>query len=81
MGVHQPDNMYVQVKDLFSIPRDEPIFILRAQDQASKSTLEYYLDENADDGNDPTWMQDVQDVIDQFDDWQVRNSALVKRAD
>ena len=35
MGVHQDKEIYTKIKQLLDIPEDEPIFIIRAQDQFS----------------------------------------------
>lgn len=42
MGVHVDAEVYEQVKALLGIPADEPIFILRAQDEFSESLISKY---------------------------------------
>jgi hypothetical protein len=42
MGVHADTETYKHVKALLGIPEHEPIFILRAQDELSETTISKY---------------------------------------
>jgi hypothetical protein len=80
VGVHSTQ-VYPQIKELLQIPHDEPIFILRAQDQTSVDTLDHYISENETEGNDPSWLEEMRKVANEFEDWQIKNSRKIKRAD
>lgn len=80
MSVHDIQH-YPEIKRLLGIPEDEPIFILRAQDEVSLDTVEAYIDMSEKPGNDPTFMQNLRQVADEFNHWQVEHSDKVKQAD
>lgn len=80
MSVHDL-SVYPDIKDLLEIPQDEPIFILRAQDRSSVETLKFYTEEQVRPGNDPVFMDNLRQVKDEFEHWQIENSEKVKRAD
>jgi hypothetical protein len=80
MSVHNL-TVYPDIRDLLDIPADEPIFIIRAQDRVSVAAIEAYAHLNETEGNDPTFMDNLRQVADQFNHWQVEHSHLVKRAD
>lgn len=60
---------------------DEPVFLLRARDSASATTLEYYLTLMALLDTTPEHILSVKDVIDTFRDWRENNIELVKVPD
>lgn len=80
MGVHDTQH-YGEIKRLLNIPEDEPIFIIRAQDNISVSAIDDYMDLSERPGNDPTFMDDLRKVRNEFADWQIKNSDKVKQAD
>lgn len=89
MGVHDTDK-YPEVKRLLGIPEDEPIFILRAQDQCSVlSVFDYafrYQRAVEADGDRMNQEQrdfhaEVIDVHSQMDEWQLAHPSKVKIPD
>ena len=86
MGVHQSEEVYLEIKKLLDIPEDEPIFILRAQDQFSVSTLADYLNNvvNGTDNSHNTvgeWFNNMRQTGSKFLNWQRANEDKVKVPD
>jgi hypothetical protein len=87
MSVHDAD--YKKIKELLGIPEDEPIFVLRAQDQLSVPTIQRYAVFAM--GIEPTidrpqpftaeWLENKDAVIAEFVQWQQANPAAVKLPD
>lgn len=63
------------------IPDDEPIFILRAQDAASVSTLQAYTEGCRSWGSPPAHIDNAVAVTDRFDAWQQAHGLQVKAPD
>jgi hypothetical protein len=85
MGVHDK-NMYPAIKELLGIPQDEPIFILRAQDQMSLGTIDYYRDRYQvasalRQQPQKDFHNDLDDAYNEFDDFQSAHSSRVKMPD
>jgi hypothetical protein len=80
MGVHDVKN-YPEVKKLLGIPEDEPIFIIRAQDDVSIEAIAKYagLAEKA--GVNPNFLSGLVDVQLQFGEWRRVNREKVKIPD
>lgn len=81
MGVHQGGEVYAHIKKILGIPRDEPIFILRAQDDATPGTLSDYLANAKDVGADEEFKGEVVDVIMAFADWRSHHENSCKTPD
>lgn len=87
MSVHDAD--YKKVKELLGIPEDEPIFVLRAQDQLSVPTIQRYAVFAL--SVEPTierpqpftqeWLDSKDAVIAEFAGWQEQNREKVKLPD
>ncbi len=80
MSVHDTQH-YPEIKRLLGIPEDEPIFILRAQDDSACPMLDEYIQFNVRPGNDPSWLDNMRQTANEFNDWQVKNSDKVKQPD
>jgi hypothetical protein len=80
MSVHDTQH-YPEIKRMLGIPEDEPIFIIRGQDKVAVDAIDFYVDLSEAPGNDPSFMDDLRKVKDEFSDWQVKNSDKVKQAD
>ena len=70
-----------KIKAILNIPEDEPVFLLRAQDVSSVETLYRYIFLQEVPGNDPSFLEELRRIRNEFEDWQVKNSDKVKRAD
>lgn len=85
MGVHQSKEVYSKVKDLLGIPRDEPIFILRAQDKFSIDGIKRYReiahDKTIIGEESEEWVENVGSKINDFINWQNLNRDKVKVPD
>lgn len=83
-GVHQK-NKYAEIKEALGIPEDEPIFILRAQDQLSPSMIDLYdllymstaKAAGIDVDSSISFSNEIQAVYDEFRTWQKQNSVKV----
>lgn len=80
MGVHDTD-VYPAVKQLLGIPEDEPIFILRAQDQCALEAIPVYAQLANDAGAPKQFLAGLGDVAFQFSDWRMKNRDKVKVPD
>ena len=80
MGV-QNTTIYPQIKQYLNIPDDEPIFILRAQDILSLPTLRHYTDQASEEGADPSFLENLRQAGNTFEDWRIKNSGRVKFPD
>lgn len=91
MSVHDKDK-YAAVKELLGIPADEPIFILRAQDQIAEDSISHYAmnyRKEAQKRNDDRkltpeqrkFQRDIHAVADNFLDWQDAHEDRVKFPD
>lgn len=87
MGVHDAtDTEYKKVKKLLGIPEDEPIFVLRAQDDLAVHTLARYRNDAAtiEDANkrpNQEWMDQMDGVIQTFGGWRNANPDKIKVPD
>jgi len=81
MGVHKSKKRYAKVKKLLDIPEEEPIFILRAQDYLAFRTIDFYDREASNAGCDPSFLENLRQVKDVFNDFRVRYSELMKVPD
>lgn len=80
MGVHRLE-AYPKIKALLSIPYDEPIFILRAQDNASLQTLVEYELEAGVEGATPEFQNEIVQIHDAFLQWRSEHGASLKAPD
>jgi hypothetical protein len=80
MGVHKTE-VYPEIKALLGIPEDEPIFILRAKDNASVSTLSHYENTAAALGSSDEFCIDVSVCTDNFENWRDKNRGKTKVPD
>lgn len=60
---------------------DEPVFVLRAQDNLALPTLEQYEGFAEDNGCDPSFLEDLRQVKNRFEDWRIKNTAKIKNPD
>jgi hypothetical protein len=60
-----------------SIPEDEPVFLLRAQDVAALPTLGDYLENCRAAGASQAHMDGISSAIHRFHDWQESHTAKV----
>lgn len=72
MGVHD-SSKYPWIKEALGIPRDEPIFILRAQDDAAMLTMPRYAEAAHDAGASIQFIRDIGDVSMAFAAWRTDN--------
>jgi hypothetical protein len=87
MSVHDAD--YETVKHALGIPEDEPIFVLRAQDQLSVPTIQRYSlfaarVEPTTEQEQPfsqEWQDGLVAVIQAFTEWQQEHGDQVKLPD
>lgn len=79
MSVHDTDK-YPEIKRLLDIPEDEPIFILRAQDQIANLAIIDYISRCKGICS-KMFIGDVSDVAMAFSSWRVRNPGKVKVPD
>lgn len=74
MGTKNDDRCLSKVDD------DEPIFVLRAQDQNAVNTIFYWLSISLT-GLNPAHLIEVQNTVADFYEWQNRNPSRVKAPD
>lgn len=85
MGVHDTDK-YNDVKNILGIPEDEPIFILRAQDDLALHSVVRYKNQAAS-IEDPAkkrtgeWADDMDSVISDFTAFRNENPDRMKLPD
>jgi hypothetical protein len=60
---------------------EEPVFLLRAKDALSLATLHQYAEMASRAGCDPSFLEGVRQATNSFEDWQIKNSSLVRRPD
>ena len=71
---------YNRIQDPYNlIAKDEPVFLLRAQDKAAPATVRAWAELHTLGGGDPMLAQMACDHADEMEDWQARN--LKKSAD
>lgn len=80
MGVHDTD-AYPHIKAWLDIPQDEPIFILRAQDDASVETLASYNEIASVKGAASEFSVNVGNVGNEFAEWRAKNPDKCKTPD
>lgn len=69
----RPD--YNRIQDPANIiPKDEPVFLLRGQDQHAAAVLRHYADLVAADGGDPEIVLQVREQADAMDAWPTKKS-------
>lgn len=85
MGVHNK-NAYDDVRDLLDIPLDEPLFIIRGQDDLSMAIITRYKN-LAREIEDPTikptdeWFHSMDQVIGEFAAYRADNADKIKVPD
>jgi hypothetical protein len=80
VGVHDVDK-YPEIKRLLGIPEDEPIFILRAQDNASLPTINAYWDVVTDMGVALDFAADLDDCRIEFENFRLAHPDSMKTPD
>lgn len=85
MGV-QDKEMYPQIKQLLGIPEDEPIFILRGQDDRALRTIEQYyvlqtIDRDGTDVQEEEFLTGLLAVREDFWFFSKEDPARMKKAD
>jgi hypothetical protein len=79
MGVHTAN--YDAIRNELNITDDEPIFIIRAQDDASLATLADYMTNAKNNRASKHFLDDISEVIWRFGDWRVNNESKCKTPD
>jgi len=79
MSVHTAN--YDAIKNELNMPMGEPIFIIRAQDDASLATLVDYMQHAKNNGAGTEFLDDVSGVIYSFGDWRANNESRCKTPD
>jgi hypothetical protein len=70
----------LKIKELLGVPPDEPIFVLRAQDQFAPQAIDdYRFNVEGDAGSE--WFHDVGSIRNDFINWQRDNRDKVKVPD
>jgi hypothetical protein len=69
MGVHDLEKN-AEVKVLLGIPEDEPIFIIRAQDDLSYEVIDYYRKTAKSIGASKEFRKGVKEILLNFADWR-----------
>lgn len=87
MGVHQPQEVFLKIKELLGIPPNEPIFIMRAQDKFTTDSIVHYR-QNVHDGvielgseTLPMWEAEMGSIISDFRNFQRDHPDDVKVPD
>lgn len=84
MGVHNLE-VYPEIKQLLGIPDDEPIFILRAKDNAAVDTLFDYRTRydllHPSSAGDRDFIDGIDGCIDAFEAWRGENPEMCKVPD
>lgn len=80
MGVHQDKDVYDDIKHILDIPLDEPIMILRGQDQLATFAITDYIG-RADKICSREFIADLVNLSQDFTDWKVRNPDKIKVPD
>lgn len=79
MGVHDGD--YLAVKQALGIPPDEPIFVIRAQDNLSIEAIRHYEIAASFMGCDLAFLRGLFEVRLEFAKWQETNRSKMKVPD
>lgn len=79
MSVHDTQ-YYPLIKRLLGIPKDEPIMILRAQDQAANLAILSYIG-HCKNICTKEFIRDVSDISMAFSSWRVQNPGKIKVPD
>lgn len=80
MGVHSREH-YLTIKQLLGIPEEEPIFILRGQDEAAEDTLDDYRINAQDAGASDEFVQGVNEEVEKFVRFKKDHSESMKVPD
>lgn len=81
MGVHDTEK-YSAIKHLLGIPEDEPIFIVRAQDDASTALLSAYANITYEQLGVPReFVRNIADLNMEFASWRTSNRDKCKTPD
>lgn len=80
MTVHNVD-AYPEIKRLLDIPKDEPIFILRAKDITSLATLINYEDHCYTASATREFLDSIGEVVKEFSVWRAMNDDKIKIPD
>lgn len=81
MGVQTSRRNYYRIKGILGIPVDEPIFIIRAQDDTSPATLSDYLVNAKYQGTTKEFQSDITDIAMDFASWRSKNEDKCKTPD
>lgn len=86
MGVHADADTYSEVKELLGIPEEEPVFILRAQDDMALHILVTYqnVHRSIEDQNvrpNQEWFDGMERVVQRFANFRTMNPEKMKVAD
>lgn len=74
----RPDYQHIQDPS-GKIPKDEPVFILRAQDVNAPATLRFWAEQVGKSGGDQAIAQLARDQADRMDAWPVKKSPDLPR--
>lgn len=84
MSVHSAD--YKKVKKLLGVPEEEPIFIIRGQDDLGMAIVTRYLNmaqsiESADKMPNQEWLDHMSEIIAEFGQFRIEYPERIKIAD
>lgn len=79
MGVH--DGNYKAAKKALGIPADEPIFVIRAQDDLSTAALARYRNFAEGAGCSDEFVDGLDEVVREFEGWRQDHPTLTKKPD
>ncbi len=75
------EEVYADIRELLYIPKDEPIFIIRAKDQVSVLVLMNYLAHAKKAGCSNEFLAEIAHIGNDFTDWRLKNPGKVKVPD
>lgn len=84
MGVHDAD--YKKIKKLLGVPEDEPIFVLRGQDDLAAATVARYRNmasgiEDPDKVPSEQWLMQMEGTVREFTTFRANNPDRIKIPD
>ena len=70
----RPDYNRIQDPEA-KIPEDEPVFLIRGQDQVASKVVRHWADLNDEAGGDPELSANARDQADKMDEWPTKKKA------
>jgi hypothetical protein len=73
---HARNDYNNRIRDFYGmIPDDEPVFLLRGQDQVAAETVRFWADRNDEAGGDPELSRLAREHADAMDRWPTKKPA------